>query len=66
MLEEIETFIQKPVDELRVGRKAYRRTVEIMKKTDAEPEALFDSLETLVQEQGLYEDRRPKRRKRKS
>lgn len=66
VLEEIETFIQKPVDELRVGRKAYRRTVEIMKKTDAEPEALFDSLETLVQEQGLYEDRRPKRRKRKS
>ncbi len=64
LLEEIEEFISKPIDELKVGRKTYRRTVEIMKKTDAEPDDLFASLETLVQEQGLSEDRRPKGKRR--
>ena len=64
-LKEIEEFIQKPVDELRVGRKEYRRTVEVMKMTDAEPEDMFASLESLVSEQGLYEDRRQKKKKRK-
>jgi len=64
-LEQIEEFIQKPIDELRVGRKEYRRTVEVMKKTDAEPEDMFASLESLVQEQGLYENRRKKKKKGK-
>jgi len=64
-LAEIESFLSKPIEELKVGRKAYRRTVEMMQKTDANPDNLFASLESLVVEQGLHENRRPKKRGKK-
>jgi ATP-dependent RNA helicase RhlE len=64
-LEVIEQYIDKPIDELRIGRKDYRRTVDLMKKTDTGPEQFFSSLEVLVQEQGLYENRRLKGKKRR-
>ena len=63
-LAEIEGFLEKPISEIRLGKKGYSHTVEVLSRTTPSASDTFAELEALVQEKGLGEKRRSGKRKR--
>ena len=64
-LAEIEAFLDNPISEIRVGKKTYAHTVEVLSSAQSSHADAFSELEALVQEKGLGENRRPSRKKKK-
>lgn len=65
LLEEIEEFVGKPIDEIKVGKKNYAHTVEVLSRTENSGKETFAELEAIVQGQGLADIRKHRRKKRK-
>jgi ATP-dependent RNA helicase RhlE len=64
-LEAIEAFLDKPIDEIKVGKKTYAHTVEVLSRTNIAENQTFAELEALVQEKGMGDNRRLAKRKSK-
>lgn len=64
-LEEIQTYLGQPLEEISMGKKAYKHLIQTAEAAELSETNPFEDLENLVQESRLSTDRRSKSKKKK-